>query len=85
MLHKPAKKLRLNRIARIPSPGRGRFMSDENNLTAAVRIGFLTRWTQGHPNTIFLIRDNLSVHRSWAVRAWLAVRCDRIEVFYRAA
>lgn len=85
VVHKPAKKLRLNLISSITNQGLVRFMIYESTLTAAVLIVFLSRLIQGQPHKIFLILDNLRVHRSRAVQAWLETRRDRIEVFYLPA
>jgi transposase len=85
VVRKPAKKLRLNLISSITNRGLMRFMIYENTLTAKVLIDFMSRLIQDQPKKIFLILDNLKVHRSQAVQSWLEPRRDRIEVYYLPA
>jgi len=85
VVKKPAKKLRLNLIFSLTNQGTIRFMLYEETLTAAVLLLFLNRLIHDCPHKIFLILDRLRVHRSHAVRTWLATRRDRIEVFYLPA
>jgi transposase len=85
VLRKPAKKLRLHLISTVTNLGLVRFMIYEEPLTAAVLIVFLSRLLQGQPKKIFLILDNLRVHRSRKVQQWLETHRERIEVFYLPA
>ncbi|WP_331852298.1 transposase [Methylocaldum marinum] len=48
-------------------------------------IGFMSRLIRDPPKKIFLILDNLKVHRSQAVRTGLKARRDRVKVFYLPA
>lgn len=81
VVRKPARKFRLNLISSITNQGLMRFMIYEQTLTAKVLIDFMSRLIQDRPKKIFLILDNLKVHRSQAVRTWLESRRDRIEFF----
>lgn len=85
VVRKPAKKLRLNLISSITNQGLMRFRVYEQTLTAKVLIEFMSRLIQGQSKKLFLILDNLKVHRSQAVQTWLEARRDRIEVFYLPA
>ena len=54
-------------------------------LTAVVLIMFLERLIRDAGCKVFLIMDNLRVHRSRLVQDWLAHHKSRIEVFYLLA
>jgi transposase len=69
-------------ISAISNKGVLRWMVLERAITAAVLIIFLSRLIRDVGQKVFLILDRLPVHRAPAVRAWLAERRDRIEVFY---
>ncbi len=51
-------------------------------LNAKTMIGFMKRLAHGRQKRVFLIRDNLRVHHSKAVRKWLKENEDKILVFY---
>ena len=51
-------------------------------IKAPVLIGFLQRLIKDAGREVFLILDRLKVHRSAAVRDWLARHKAQIEVFY---
>ena len=51
-------------------------------IKAPSLIRFLGRLIQDASGKVFLIWDNLPVHRARAVRDWLAERTEQIEVFY---
>jgi transposase len=69
-------------ISAISNKGVLRWMVLERAITAAVLIVFLARLIRDVDQKVFLILDRLPVHRAPAVRAWLAERRDRIEVFH---
>lgn len=73
-------------IATVTNRGKLRFMLYRETMAAAVLIRFLRRLirdTQGHK--VFLILNNLRVHHSKKVKAWLDERRERIEVFFLPA
>lgn len=75
-----------NMISTVTNRGKLRFMLYRETLTATVLIRFLGRLirdTQGRK--VFLILDNLRVHHSKKVKAWLDERRERIEVFFLPA
>jgi transposase len=76
------KRAGLGLIAAISNKGVLRWMVLEKAITAAVLIVFLSRLIRDVNQKVFLILDRLPVHRAPAVRAWLAGRTDRIEVFH---
>jgi transposase len=54
----------------------------DGNFGAERLIEFLQALIKDAARKIFLILDNLRAHHSKPVKAWLAGRIDRIEVFY---
>jgi transposase len=54
----------------------------EGAMNAALLIDFLRRLIKSAEKKVFLILDNLRVHHSKPVKAWLAQHQDEIEVFY---
>jgi transposase len=77
-----ATKSRVNMISSITSQGKGRFMLYKENMTSQVLIKFMTRLVKGSERKVFLILDNLRVHHSKAVKAWLEDHEKEIAVFY---
>jgi transposase len=72
-------------ISAVTNRGELRWMVLESALKAPILIRFLERLIREVPRKVFLILDNLPVHRSRAVQAWLAERRKQIEVFYLPA
>lgn len=69
-------------ISAIGNRGEVRFMIYKGGLKANVFVKFLSRLIKDSKHKIFLIVDNLRVHKAKSVRAWLEERSDKIEVFY---
>ena len=57
-------------------------MALDGAIKAPALIRFLGRLVRDAGRKVFLVLDRLPVHRSAAVRAWLAGRGDEIEVFH---
>jgi len=74
-----SKRERINLISAVTNQGAMRFMLYRDTLTADVLIKFLERLVQEAGRKVFLILDNLRVHHSRKVRAWLADKLDQIE------
>ena len=51
-------------------------------MTSQVLIKFMSRLVKDAPTKVFLILDNLRVHHSKDVKAWLEENKEKIEVFY---
>lgn len=51
-------------------------------ITPQRLILFMRRLTKDAKRKVFLILDNLNVHKAKPVKAWLAENAKRIEVFY---
>ena len=77
-----ATKSRVNMISSITNQGKVRFMLYRENMTAQVLIKFMSRLIKDADRKVFLILDNLRVHHSKVVRAWLEENQDQIEIFY---
>jgi len=76
------KRARINMISAISNNGKVRFKIYQKTMTAQVLIEFMGRLIKDAGRKVFLILDNLKVHRSRAVRKWLASHQSQIEVYY---
>jgi transposase len=76
------RRARLGLISAVTNKGELRWMVLEGAVTAPSLIRFLGRLIEDARGKVFLIWDNLPVHRSQAVRGWLAERTEQIEVFH---
>ncbi len=72
----------LSVISTVTNRGQMRWKVFAGALNAKILIRFLERLTRQQQKKIFLILDNLRVHHSKLVRAWLQANADKIEVFY---
>ena len=77
-----ATKSRVNMISSITNRGKVRFMLYKENMTSQVLIRFMSRLVKGADRKVFLILDNLRVHHSKLVKAWLKEHDEEIAVFY---
>ena len=77
-----ATKSRINMISSITNRGKVRFMLYRETMTAKVLIRFMSRLIKDADRKVFLILDNLKVHHSHLVKAWLEENKEQIEVFY---
>ena len=77
-----ATKSRVNMISSITNRGKVRFMLYKENMTSQVLIKFMSRLVKGADRKVFLILDNLRVHHSKLVKAWLEEHEEEIAVFY---
>ncbi len=69
-------------LSAISKRGKLRFMLYKDNMNVEKLIDFMSRIIRDVKKKVFLILDNLRVHHSKKVRAWLEEHKDRIEVFY---
>jgi len=79
------KRFKINMISTVTNKGTLRFMLFEESFTAEVFLNFLKRLTKGSKTKVFLILDNIKVHHAKAVKAWLELKKDKIEVFFLPA
>lgn len=80
-----ATKSRVNMISSISNQGKVRFMLYRETMTAKVLIKFLARLIKDANRKVFLILDNLRVHHSKSVKAWLEEHKNQIELFFLPA
>lgn len=85
--HTPVVRLRARRfssnmISTVTNQGKVRWMIYRETLSSAVFIRFLERLSKDAARKVFLIVDNLKVHHSAPVKAWLLEHAAQIEVFY---
>ena len=76
------KREKLSMIATVTNQGKARWMIIDEAFNADKLIEFLDALIKDADKKVFLILDNLRVHHSKPVKAWLAERTDKIEVFY---
>ena len=71
-----------NMISTITNRGQIRFMFYKETMTSQLLIKFLKRLIRSCDRKIILILDNLRVHHSKALQAWLSENKAFIEIFY---
>ena len=69
-------------IATVTNQGKTRWMIIDESFDADKLVEFLQALIMDAEKKVFLILDNLRVHHSKIVKAWVAERKDKIEVFY---
>jgi len=77
-----AKRISLNMISTVTNQGKVRFMTYEGTMNAQRFIVFLKRLIKGSSRKIYLILDNLKVHHSKLVKAWIEKNTEEIELFF---
>ncbi len=80
-----AKRFKINMISSITNRGKLRFMIYEQNMDADMFIIFLEKLIKSSNKKIFLILDNLRVHHSKIVKAWVEKHQSQIALFYLPA
>ena len=73
---------KLSMIATVTNQGKARWMIIDEAFDADKLIEFLAALVKDAGKKVFLILDNLRVHHSRLVKAWVAERADQIELFY---
>lgn len=73
---------KLSMIATVTNQGKTRWMIIDEAFNADKLIEFLGALIKDADRKVFLILDNLRVHHSKPVKAWVADRKDQIELFY---
>ena len=77
-----SKRERVNLISAVNNRGAMRFMVYQETMTFQVLIRFMDRLVKDAGRKVFLILDNLRVHHSKVVQAWLKDHEESIEVFF---
>ncbi len=73
---------KLSMIATVTNQGKTRWMIIDDAFDANKLIEFLAALIKDAGKKVFLILDNLRVHHSKIVKAWVAERDAQIELFY---
>jgi transposase len=73
---------KLSMIATVTNQGKARWMIIDDAFDADKLIEFLGALIKDADRKVFLILDNLRVHHSKLVKAWVAEHKDQIELFY---
>jgi hypothetical protein len=73
---------KLSMIATVTNQGKTRWMIIDDAFDAEKLIEFLAALIKDAGKKVFLILDNLRVHHSKIVKAWVSERQDQIELFY---
>jgi transposase len=73
---------KLSMIFTVTNQGKTRWMIVDDAFNSDKLIEFLAALLKDADKKVFLILDNLRVHHSKPVKAWLAGRKEQIEVFY---
>jgi hypothetical protein len=73
---------KLSMIATVTNQGKARWMITEEAFNSGKLSEFLKALIKDASRKVFLILDNLRVHHSKPVKAWLEENREMIEVFY---
>jgi transposase len=73
---------KLSMIATVTNKGQTRWMIIDDAFNSDRLIEFLEALIKDAGKKVFLILDNLRVHHSKPVKAWVAERQNKIELFY---
>ena len=82
VIRRPAKRFSQSMISSLTNRGKLRFMIYEGALKAPIFLDFLRRLVREAARKLFVIVDNLPVHRAHRVTAWVQDHADQIELFY---
>ena len=82
VIRRTARRHTTSMISSVTNRGLLRFMVYEGALNAGLFLAFLQRLVRGARGKVFLIVDNLPVHKAGKVRAWVAAHRARIELFF---
>jgi transposase len=82
VIPRPAARVTQSMISSLTNQGKLRFMVYDGALNATIFLRFLQRLVNGAERKLFVIVDNLRVHRAKRVTAWLRANAARIELFY---
>jgi transposase len=78
----PARRKSQSLISAITNQGKVRFMVYDGALSPSLLIGFMQRLIRDAGRKVFLILDNLGVHKAKAVREWVDAHRNEIALFY---
>ena len=73
---------KLSMIAAVTNQGKARWMIIDESFNSDRLIEFMESLVKDAGKKVFLILDNLRVHHSKLVKAWVAQHSEKIELFY---
>src|SRR5215210_614961 len=82
ILRRPARRFSQSMISSLTNQGKLRFMIYEGALNTTIFLNFLRRLVREAARKLFVIVDNLPVHRARRVTAWVHDHADQIELVY---
>src|SRR3954453_17789799 len=82
VIRRPGKRFSQSMISSLTNQGKLRFMIYEGAIKAPIFLNFLQRLIREAARKLFVIVDNLPVHRAHRVTAWVQNHADQIELFY---
>ena len=82
VIRRPGKRFSQSMISSLTHQGKLRFMIYEGALNTTIFLNFLHRLIREAARKLFVIVDNLPVHRAHRVTAWVQNNADRIELVY---
>jgi len=82
ILRIPVRRSSLSVISALTNQGTVRFMIYKGALSPDILLRFLKRLIQGRTRRIFLILDNLRVHKARKVTAWIERNASSIQIFF---
>jgi len=82
VLEVESRKMKLNMLSAISNRGKLRFTISKESVNTEILIDFMRKLVKDSDRKVLLILDNLRVHHSKKVRAWLEKHKTEIEVFY---
>ena len=77
-----AQKFKIEMLSAISKRGKLHFLLYKDSMNSEKLIDFMTRLVADSKKKVFLILDNLRVHHSKAVSAWLDEYREQIELFF---
>ena len=77
-----SKRFSVNMISSVTNQGLVEFMIYSGSMNADRLIEFMNQLTKNKPKKVFLILDNLRVHHSKIVKAWVEKNKAKIEIFH---
>src|ERR1044071_5779771 len=82
VIRRPAKRFSQSMISSLTNQGKLRFMVYKGALNTTIFLNFLRRLIREATRKLFVIVDNLPVHRAHRVTAWVQANADLIETHY---
>lgn len=82
ILKRTGQRFGFNMISALSNLGHLKFMVVEGRINSDVFIEFLNRMVKYERNKIFIIVDNLAVHKTKKVKLWIKENKAKMELFY---